>query len=92
MDFIREPNRIYFNDDTGRLAGEITFPAINDDQTWVIEHTFVREDFGHQGLAAQLVLAVITAAKAEHHQLQPLCTYAKAYFDNHPEYADLLVH
>lgn len=92
MDFIREPNRFYFNDDTGRLAGEITFPAINDDQTWVIEHTFVRDDFGHQGIAAELTLAVIAAAKDEHKLIDPLCPYAKAYFTKHPEYADLLVH
>ena len=91
MEFTREPNRFYFNDDEGRLAGEITFPAIDDGQVWVIEHTFVRDDFGHQGLAAKLTLAVIDAAKAEHKQIQPLCTYAKAFFDKHPEYADIVV-
>ncbi|AVK61889.1 GNAT family N-acetyltransferase [Lactobacillus sp. CBA3606] len=91
MEFIREPHRFYFNDQQGQLAGEITFPAINQDQTWVIEHTFVRDDFGHQGLAAQLTLAVIDAARESHKQLQPLCPYAKAFFDRHPEYADCLV-
>lgn len=91
MEFTREAHRFYFNDDQGKLAGEITFPAINDDQTWVIEHTFVRDDFGHQGLAGQLTKAVINAARVEHKHIQPLCTYAKAYFDRHPEAADVLV-
>ncbi|WP_425559544.1 GNAT family N-acetyltransferase [Lactiplantibacillus plajomi] len=90
MEFTREPNRFFFNDEQGKLAGEITFPAINDGQTWVIEHTFVRDDFGHQGLAGQLTQAVIDAARAEDKQIQPLCTYAKAYFDRHPEAGDVL--
>lgn len=91
MEFTREPNRFYFNDDQGKLAGEITFPAIDNGETWVIEHTFVRDDFGHQGLAGQLTTAVIDAARAEHKHIQPLCTYAKAYFDRHPEVSDVLV-
>lgn len=90
MDFTREDNRFYFNDDQGKLAGEITFPTINDGQTWVIEHTFVREDFGHRGIAGQLTTAVIEAARAEHKTIKPLCTYAKSYFDRHPEAADVL--
>nr|WP_268872511.1 GNAT family N-acetyltransferase [Lactiplantibacillus fabifermentans] len=90
MEFTREPHRFYFNDADGKLAGEITFPAINDEQTWVIEHTFVRDDFGHQGLAGQLTMAVVEAARAEHKTIKPLCTYAKAYFDRHPEVADVL--
>jgi len=91
MEFTREAHRFYFNDDQDKLAGEITFPAINNEHTWVIEHTFVRDDFGHQGIAGQLTVAVIEAARAEHKQIQPLCTYAKAYFDRHPEAADVLV-
>nr|WP_257790724.1 GNAT family N-acetyltransferase [Lactiplantibacillus pentosus] len=91
MEFTREAHRFYFNDETGKLAGEITFPAINDDQTWVIEHTFVRDDYGHQGIAGQLTRAVIEAARAEGKHIQPLCTYAKAYFDRHSEAADVLV-
>jgi len=90
MEFTREPNRFYFNDQAGKLAGEITFPAIQAGQVWVIEHTFVRDDFGHQGIAGQLVTAVIDAARAEHKKIKPLCTYAKAFFDRHPEVADVL--
>nr|WP_137642910.1 GNAT family N-acetyltransferase [Lactiplantibacillus modestisalitolerans] len=91
MEFTRDENRFYFNDADGKLAGEITFPTRGDDQVWVIEHTFVREDFGHQGIAGQLTRAVIEAARKEHKQIQPLCTYAKSYFDRHPEAADVLV-
>lgn len=50
MEFMCEVYCFYFNDDYGKLVGEIIFFVINNDQIWVIEYIFVCDDFGYQGI------------------------------------------
>ena len=45
MDFIRETNRIYLNEESGKLLAEITFPEVTD-HIVNINHTFVDESLG----------------------------------------------
>ena len=88
MEFQYEPNRI-FNEQNGKLLAEVTFPDI-DDQAYVIDKTYVDESLRGQGVAGQLIKAVVEKARSEGKTLEPLCTYARHAFDTHPEYADVL--
>ena len=89
MEFQQEPNRFFKEDVNGKLVAEIVFPTV-DENTYSIEHTFVHDDYRGQGIAAQLVAAVVDLARQENKQIIPLCTYAHAAFQKHPEYHDVL--
>lgn len=54
-----------------------------------IVHTVVPEAIGGRGIAGELVRAALDHARASGLKVVPRCSYAAAYFDRHPEYADL---
>lgn len=56
----------------------------------VIDHTGVPEAIGGRGIAGQLVKAALDYARAEGLRVVPACSYAAAYIQRHPEYADLV--
>ena len=87
MEFQRETGRIYAEKD-GELIAEITFPE--EDGVAVIEHTYVDDSLRGQGVAGQLVRAAVDQIRGEHKQARAVCSYAKAWFERHPEEADLL--
>lgn len=55
---------------------------------WIITHTVVDPAYGGQGIAADLVAAVMEAASAANVKVMPLCSYAAKQFLAHPEYAE----
>ena len=56
----------------------------------VIDHTGVPEAIGGRGVAGALVKAALDYARAEGLRVVPLCSYAAAYLQRHPEYASLV--
>jgi predicted GNAT family acetyltransferase len=58
-------------------------------RTMRITHTGVPEAVGGRGIAAELVRTALAAARAQDWMVVPACSYAAAYMDRHPEYADL---
>ena len=87
MDFQKENGRIYAERD-GALIAEITFPE--EDGVAVIDHTFVDGSLRGQGVAGQLVRAAADQIRDQGKKARAVCTYARAWFDRHPEQADLL--
>lgn len=87
MEFQRETDRIYAERD-GQLIAEITFPE--EDGVAVIDHTFVDGSLRGQGVAGQLVRAAADQIRDQGKKARAVCTYARAWFDRHPEQADLL--
>lgn len=87
MEFQKETGRIYAEKD-GKLIAEITFPDENG--VAVIDHTFVDESLRGQGVAGQLVRAAVDQIRQEDRKARPVCSYARVWFDRHPEEADLL--
>lgn len=87
MDFQKENGRIYAEKD-GKLIAEITFPEENG--VAVIDHTFVDGSLRGQGVAGQLVRAAVEQIRSEGRKARPVCSYARAWFDRHPEEGDLL--
>jgi len=55
-----------------------------------ITHTGVPDALSGRGLAAQITRHVLEFAQARHLQVVPLCSYAAAYIQRHPEYSNLL--
>ena len=75
-----------------RLAGS---PHVGR-MTWVrhgdarlVDHTLVPPQIGGRGIAARLVEAIVTDARAHGFKVLPECSYVVAAFDNHPEWADI---
>lgn len=58
--------------------------------TLVIEHTVVPGPLGGQGIGGDLVKAALEHARAAGLKVVPACSYAAAYVQRHPEYADLV--
>lgn len=62
-----------------------------DDNVLTIWHTNVSEELKGQGVGQALVATVVTYARDHQLKVYPVCTYAKAQFDKHPDYLDVLV-
>ena len=87
MEFQKETGRIYAEKE-GKLIAEITFPE--EGGVAVIDHTFVDDSLRGQGVAGRLVRAAADQIRAEDKKARAVCSYARAWFDRHPEEADLL--
>lgn len=87
MEFQREEGRIYAMEGD-KLVAEITFPA--RDGTAEIDHTFVDDSLRGQGVAGALVQAAADQIRADGNKARVICSYAKAWFAQHPEEGDLL--
>jgi predicted GNAT family acetyltransferase len=55
-----------------------------------IVHTGVPSEVGGRGIAARLTEAAVDAARAAGWKIEPLCSYARVWFERHPEHADVL--
>ena len=56
----------------------------------VISHTQVFDGFEGQGIARQLVMAVVDFARENNRTILPVCSYAKAVLTRTDEYHDVL--
>lgn len=89
MKFIEESTRFYQADELGKLIAEITF-SVAGDHTYIIDHTFVDDQYRGQGLAQQLVKLVVEKARAQDKKIIPLCPFAKAEIERTLAYQDVL--
>lgn len=55
-----------------------------------ITHTEVPPAVGGRGVAGELVRTTLDYARMKGWQVVPLCSYAEAWIQRHPGYADLL--
>lgn len=89
MDFKHEKNRIYAEDEDGRVIAEVTFPETREGVV-DINRTFVDDSLRGQGVAGQLVAAVCSDLAADGRKAVPTCSYAVKWFSGHPEREDIL--
>ena len=54
-----------------------------------ILHTEVPKALEGRGIGSALIRGVLDTARGEGLKVNPLCPFAKAYIERHPEYADL---
>lgn len=72
----------------GELAGALYYREVPDGR--VLVHTEVFDEFEGKGVGGRLVAAVLDDIRARGLNVTPVCPFAAAYIDRHPEYADLI--
>lgn len=84
----------------GRYAAML--PGIPDEAelTWrtagpgviVADHTYAPPSMRGTGIAEAMVLRLIADARNKGLRIVPACSYVRAQFDRHPDWADLRAH
>ena len=89
MGFEFSRNRIWMEDEQGRMIAEIDFP---EESAGVVNitHTFVDNSLRGQGIAGKITQAAADQLRAEGRKARLTCSYAVKWFNEHPEYADVL--
>lgn len=72
-----------------QVLGEITFPVCGP-ETVVIDHTWVDPSLRGQGVAGQLVRKAADALQSTGRRARVTCSYARTWFEHHPEAAGVL--
>ena len=80
MEFIKEKNRIYCENEDGKVVAEIDFDYIGNN-TYNISHTFVDESLRGQGIAQNLVQMAVKEIEEKGAKVQATCSYAKHYLE-----------
>ena len=88
MEFQHERERIFALDEQGKLVAEVTFPV--SEGVADIDHTFVDESLRGQGTASKLLRQAVDSIRRQGKKARPVCSYAAAWFEKHPEEKDLL--
>ncbi|MFC4724736.1 GNAT family N-acetyltransferase [Glycocaulis abyssi] len=73
----------------GLPDAEMTFSILNP-QTIIIDHTGVPDEWRGKGVGKALVERGVLDARAEGVRIVPLCPFAKAQIERHPEWQDVL--
>lgn len=68
---------------------EMTYSKAGDIRI-IIDHTEVPDALRGTGIGARLVERAVKDARAESRKIIPLCPFAKAQFDKHAEWQDVL--
>lgn len=87
MNILQEKGRFYIDND-GKTVAEITYTTTNND-TFIIDHTFVDESLRGQNVGEQLVASVVALARQQARKIIPLCPFAKHEFEKKASYADV---
>ena len=70
--------------------GQVAFSEYKRaDGVLTIMHTEVPKELGGRGIGSTLIRGVLDIARVDGLKVKPLCPFAKAYVERHPEYADL---
>jgi predicted GNAT family acetyltransferase len=75
--------------DNGDVWGEMTYSQAGD-ALIIIDHTRVFEGHEGKGVGQALVIAAVERARKEGFKIMPLCPFARAMFERHPEWSDVL--
>ena len=79
----------FFIERNGQTIAEMTY-AHSSATTVVIDHTFVDPSLRGQGVARQLLDALVAWARSSGTKVVPECSYAVAQFESDPSIADVL--
>jgi hypothetical protein len=82
-------NHFYIGNDIKSACAMILFSYDNDD-TIIIDHTYVSSSLRGRGIGKKLVHEVICFAQKEHLKVLPLCNFANSIMTNTDAYMDVL--
>jgi hypothetical protein len=80
--------KFYTEDEIG-ITSELRY-STQEIGVLIIDHTETRIEFKGKGFASRLVKKSVDYARENNFKIVPGCTYAKAHFDRHKEYEDVL--
>ena len=80
MEFKKDENRIYLDDEKGKTIAEIEFEKLEED-TYNIYHTFVDKSLRGQGIASKLVEAAVNEIRERGGNIKATCSYAKEWIE-----------
>ncbi len=80
--------KFYMEDELG-ITCELRY-STPENGVLIIEHTETRKDFKGKGLASSLVKKSVDYARENNIKIVPGCSYAKAHFERHQEFKDVL--
>ena len=63
---------------------------VREEGRLLITHVFTPSPLRGGGVASQLMQQIVAWAHERQLKLTPLCSYARAWMDRHPEHRDLL--
>ncbi|MFV0341543.1 MAG: GNAT family N-acetyltransferase [Anaerocolumna sp.] len=89
MEFKKEANRIYMENEKGEMLAEVTFPGVRE-AVVNINHTFVDDSLRGQGIASKLMEEVVKELEDSNRKAIPTCSYAVMWFEKNKQYSDLL--
>ena len=82
MDFIREKNKIYAQDENRKRVAEVTFYEI-EDGVYNIDHTFVDDSLRGQGIGSKLVKEAVEEIRKNNGKIQATCPFASKWLEEH---------
>jgi len=88
MEFKIENNRVFLENENGKMIGEITFPKIFENVV-NINHTFVDESLRGQGIASKLMKKAVMKIREENLKAYPTCFFAEEWLKNHEDFSDI---
>jgi len=89
MEFIKESNRLYLPDEDGKTVALVEFPPLGEGLV-EITRTYVDPSLRGQGIAGTLMEQTALLLRQSGRRARPRCSYAVRWFEEHPEYADVL--
>lgn len=88
LDIVHRPEIGRFETHVEGLRCEVDYQLAG--QIVRITHTGVPRQLEGRGIAAELVKATLSWARAQGFRVQALCSYAQVYIRRHPEWQDLV--
>lgn len=85
-----EKNRVFAEDGSGEILGEVTFPDCCEGHV-VIDSTYVKPELRGQSLASDLMQAAHNEIKAQGKKACLKCPYAIKWFSRHPLATEIVV-
>lgn len=89
MEIKRGTKSFYIGESEDQPLAEMTYVLSGGDLI-IIDHTYVAEQLGGQGIGKRLLEEVTNWAREENKKIIPLCPYAKAQMEKNEAYHDLL--
>lgn len=74
--------------DGEKMVGECIYSISGNN--WTVDHTFVNESYGGQGIAGKLLAELVDKARESGVKMILSCSFAKKEFDRKEEYSDVL--
>ena len=84
MDFEKSGNRIFKEDESGKTLAEITYVE-SGEEIVLADHTYVDPALRGEGVAEQLVDALVEEMEKQNKKIKPTCPYVVVLFKRKPE-------